>query len=43
MGAGIASRLASLGHEMIVWNRSADKAKATGLKVASTPADLAAT
>jgi 3-hydroxyisobutyrate dehydrogenase len=42
MGAGIAARLASLGHEMMVWNRSADKAKATGLKVAPTPADLAA-
>src|SRR5690349_6839464 len=42
MGAGIASRLASVGHEMMVWNRSADKAKATGLKVAATPADLAA-
>ena len=27
---------------MMVWNRSADKAKATGLKVAATPADLAA-
>ena len=42
MGAGIASRLASLGHEMMVWNRSADKARATGLKIAPTPADLAA-
>ena len=42
MGAGIASRLASLGHEMRVWNRTPDKAKATGLKVAPTPADLAA-
>src|SRR5207237_7683970 len=42
MGAGIASRLAGVGHEMMVWNRSADKAKATGLKVAPTPADLAA-
>jgi 3-hydroxyisobutyrate dehydrogenase len=42
MGAGIASRLAGLGHEMMVWNRTPDKAKATGLKVAPTPADLAA-
>jgi 3-hydroxyisobutyrate dehydrogenase len=42
MGAGIAARLASLGHEMMVWNRSADKARATGLKVAQTPAELAA-
>jgi len=42
MGAGIAGRLASLGHEMMVWNRTPDKARATGLKVAATPADLAA-
>jgi 3-hydroxyisobutyrate dehydrogenase len=42
MGTGIASRLAGLGHEMMVWNRSPDKARATGLKVAPTPADLAA-
>src|SRR5207302_798649 len=42
MGAGIASRLAGLEHEMMVWNRSPDKARATGLKVAPTPADLAA-
>ena len=42
MGAGIAGRLASLGHEMMVWNRTPDKARATGLKVAGTPAELAA-
>ena len=42
MGAGLATRLASLGHEMMVWNRSADKARATGLKVAGNPAELAA-
>ena len=42
MGTGIASRLAAVGHEMMVWNRTADKAKATGLRVAPTPADLAA-
>jgi 3-hydroxyisobutyrate dehydrogenase len=46
MGAGIAARLASLGHEMMVWNRSADKAhelaQNAGLKVAATPAELAA-
>jgi 3-hydroxyisobutyrate dehydrogenase len=42
MGTGIASRLAGLGHEMMVWNRTPDKAKATGLKMAPTPADLAA-
>src|SRR2546428_2259395 len=46
MGAGIAARLAGLGHEMMVWNRTPDKArelaKSAGLKVAPTPADLAA-
>ena len=41
MGAAIAARLASLGHEMIVWNRTADKARATGLPVAATPRELA--
>ena len=32
---------ASVGHEMMVWNRNADKARATGLKVAETPQALA--
>lgn len=45
MGAAIAARLASLGHEMMVWNRTADKArelaKSAGLSVASTPRELA--
>ena len=42
MGAAIAARLSGLGHEMMVWNRSADKARATGFKVAETPQALAA-
>src|SRR5262245_56557874 len=42
MGAAIAARLAGLGHEMMVWNRSADKARATGFKVADSPPSLAA-
>jgi 3-hydroxyisobutyrate dehydrogenase len=42
MGSAIAGRLASLGHEMMVWNRTPDKARATGLKVAPAPAELAA-
>jgi 3-hydroxyisobutyrate dehydrogenase len=42
MGAGIAARLAGVGHDMMVWNRSLDKARATALKVAQTPAELAA-
>ncbi len=41
MGSAIAGRLASLGHEMMVWNRTPDKARATGLAVASDPAALA--
>ena len=45
MGAAIASRLLSLGHEVTVWNRTAEKTKplaAAGAKVAATPAQLAA-
>lgn len=45
MGAAIAARLQECGHELAVWNRSADKAKPladAGAKVAATPADLAA-
>ena len=41
MGSAIATRLASLGHEMMVWNRTADKARATGLPVATTARELA--
>src|SRR3954464_15242946 len=37
MGAAIAARLSGLGHEMMVWNRSADKARATGFQVAEAP------
>jgi 3-hydroxyisobutyrate dehydrogenase len=42
MGAAMAGRLAGLGHDVTVWNRSADKARALGLKVADTPQALAA-
>ena len=45
MGAAIAGRLLGLGHEVAVWNRTAQKAQAlaaAGAKVASTPAELAA-
>ena len=44
MGAAIAQRLMSLGHELTVWNRTADKTKplaALGAKVAATPSQLA--
>jgi len=44
MGAAIAGRLLGFGHEMTVWNRNADKSRATaaaGARVAATPAELA--
>src|SRR5882672_6344821 len=44
MGAAVAARLVGLGHEIMVWNRSADKTRplaAAGMKVAQTPAELA--
>jgi len=43
MGAAIAQRLMDLGHELTVWNRTADKTKAladAGAKVAPSPAAL---
>ena len=45
MGAAIAGRLMGCGHELIVWNRTAEKTRAlaaAGAKVAATPAQLAA-
>jgi 3-hydroxyisobutyrate dehydrogenase len=45
MGAAIAQRLMGLGHEMTVWNRTAEKTRplaAAGAKVAATPSRLAA-
>ena len=41
MGSAIATRLASLGHEMMVWNRTPDKARATRLPVAASARELA--
>jgi 3-hydroxyisobutyrate dehydrogenase len=41
MGSAIAQRLASLGHEMMVWNRTPDKAHATGFPVAPSARELA--
>jgi len=43
MGAAIGLRLLEVGHELTVWNRTADKAKAlaaAGARVAATPAAL---
>ena len=42
MGAAIAARLIEVGHEVTVWNRTPDKARAvSGAAVAATPAELA--
>ena len=44
MGSAIAARLMEVGHEVTVWNRSADKVKplvAAGAKTAASPAELA--
>src|SRR5256885_5733810 len=41
MGAAIAQRLAGLGHEVKVWNRTTDKARALGLDVADSATRLA--
>src|SRR2546422_633684 len=40
MGAAIAQRLAGRGHQVTVWNRTADKARALGLPVVEDPAGL---
>jgi 3-hydroxyisobutyrate dehydrogenase len=41
MGAAIAARLIEVGHEVAVWNRTPEKAKAVaGATVAATPAEL---
>jgi 3-hydroxyisobutyrate dehydrogenase len=45
MGGAIAQRLLGLGHEVAVWNRTAEKTRplaAAGAKVAASPAQLAA-
>ncbi len=41
MGAAIAQRLAGLGHDVKVWNRTADKARGLGLEVADSATRLA--
>jgi len=44
MGAAVAERLMEVGHEVTVWNRTAEKTKSladAGAKIASTPAQLA--
>jgi len=42
MGAAIAARLIEAGHDVTVWNRTPEKAKAvTGAKIAASPMELA--
>ena len=44
MGAAVAARLLEVGHQVTVWNRSADKSKplvAAGAKLAGSPAEVA--
>ena len=39
MGAGMARNVASAGHDVVVWNRSRERAEALGLPVAGSPAE----
>ena len=41
MGAAIAGRLEAVGHDVVVWNRTAATAEKLGLPVVRSPADLA--
>jgi 3-hydroxyisobutyrate dehydrogenase len=44
MGAAIAARLIEVGHDLTVWNRTSEKAKAVaGAKIAVSPVELAQT
>jgi 3-hydroxyisobutyrate dehydrogenase len=37
MGAAMAKNIAAAGHDVVVWNRTRERAEATGLPVAATP------
>jgi 3-hydroxyisobutyrate dehydrogenase len=39
MGAPMARNVAAAGHDVVVWNRTREKAEATGLPVAASPAE----
>jgi 3-hydroxyisobutyrate dehydrogenase len=39
MGAPMARNIAAAGHDVVVWNRTRDRAEATGLPVAGSPAE----
>jgi 3-hydroxyisobutyrate dehydrogenase len=42
MGESMARNIAAAGHDVVVWNRTEEKARATGLRVATTPAEALA-
>jgi 3-hydroxyisobutyrate dehydrogenase len=42
MGAAMAKNIAAAGHDVVVWNRTRERAEATGLPVAGSPADAVA-
>jgi len=42
MGAPMAKNVAAAGHDVVVWNRTREKAEATGLPVAGSPAEAVA-
>ncbi|HEV7640306.1 MAG TPA: NAD(P)-dependent oxidoreductase [Gaiellaceae bacterium] len=42
MGAGMAKNIAAAGHDVVVWNRTRERAEATGLPVAATPQEAVA-
>lgn len=39
MGSAMAKNVAAAGHDVVVWNRTREKAEATGLPVAASPAE----
>ncbi|HEY6961776.1 MAG TPA: NAD(P)-binding domain-containing protein, partial [Gaiellaceae bacterium] len=39
MGSAMAKNVAGAGHDVVVWNRTRDKAEATGLEVSGSPQD----
>jgi 3-hydroxyisobutyrate dehydrogenase len=42
MGAAMAKNIAAAGHDIVVWNRTRERAEATGFPVAETPQDAVA-
>jgi 3-hydroxyisobutyrate dehydrogenase len=42
MGSAMAKNIAGAGHDVVVWNRTRERAEATGLEVAATPQEAVA-